>query len=58
MEWATDPETVLATILQPTTMEDIEAEAAEGEAAAEGEEPAEGEGAAPADDAGGESGSE
>ena len=45
VEWATDPETVLATILQPTTMEDIEAEAAEGEAAAEGEEPAEGEAA-------------
>jgi large subunit ribosomal protein L25 len=57
VEWATDPETVLATILQPTTMEDIEAEAAEGEVA-EGEAPAEGEGGAPAEDAGGESESE
>jgi large subunit ribosomal protein L25 len=58
VEWATDPETVLATILQPTTMEDIEAEAAEeGEGVAEGEAPAEGE-AGPAEDAGGESESE
>jgi large subunit ribosomal protein L25 len=46
VEWATDPDTVLATILQPTTMEDIEAEQAaeagevEGEAAPEGAAPA------------------
>ncbi len=36
VEWATDPDTVLASITLPTTMEDIEAEqAAEGEAAGE-----------------------
>jgi large subunit ribosomal protein L25 len=35
VEWASDPDTVLASVTLPTTMEDIEAEqAAEGEAAA------------------------
>jgi large subunit ribosomal protein L25 len=46
VEWATDPETVLATILQPTTMEDIEAEQAAEAGAAEGG----AEGEAPADE--------
>lgn len=42
VEWASDLDTVLATIAQPTTMEQIEAEqAAEAEAAGEGVAPAE-----------------